>query len=67
MILYHVTILLLRNGINWSRFSIGNGTLRELVFAGNNFHEFREFLTISPKLVPVKIIGDYVTREIRES
>ena len=42
-------------------------TLRELIFAGINFHEFREFLTISRKLVPAKIIGDCATREIREN
>ena len=42
-------------------------TLRELIFAGINFHEFREFLTISRKLVPAKIIGDCATREFRES
>ena len=42
-------------------------TLRELIFAGINFHEFREFLTISRKLVPEKIIGDGATREIGEN
>ena len=42
-------------------------TLRELILAGINFHEFRKFLTISRKLVPAKIIGDCVTREIREN
>ena len=41
-------------------------TLRELIFAGIIFHEYREFLTISRKLVPVKTIGDCATREIRE-
>ena len=34
---------------------------------GINFHEFWEFLTISRKLVPTKIIGGYATREIREN
>ena len=34
---------------------------------GINFHDFREFLTISGKLVPVKIIDDCATREIREN
>ena len=29
-------------------------TLRELIFAGINFHEFREFLTISRKLISAK-------------
>ena len=38
--------------------------LRELIFAGINFDEFREFLTISRKLVPAKIIGDCAAREI---
>ena len=39
-------------------------TLRKLIFAGINFHKFGEFLTISRKLVPAKIIGDCATREI---
>ena len=34
---------------------------------GINFHEFREFLTITRKLVPAKIIGDCATRETREN
>ena len=42
-------------------------TLRELIFAGINFHEFREFLTISQNLVPAKIISDCATREIHEN
>ena len=42
-------------------------TLRELIFAGINFHDFREFLAISGKLVPVKIIDDCATHEIREN
>ena len=44
-----------------------NITLRELIFAVINFHEFLEFLTISQKLVPAKIIGDCATCEIREN
>ena len=42
-------------------------TLRELVFAGINFHEFHEFLKTSRKLIPAKIIGDCATRKIREN
>ena len=42
-------------------------TWRESIFAGINFHEFGEFLTISRKLVPAKIIGDCATRKIREN
>ena len=46
---------------------VAQPTLRELIFVGINFHEFREFLTILRKLVPAKIIGDCATREIREN
>ena len=42
-------------------------TLRELIFAGINFHDFREFLAILGKLVPVKIIDDCAIREICEN
>ena len=42
-----------------------NDTLTELLFVEINFHEFREFLIISRKLVPAKITGDCATREIR--
>ena len=34
---------------------------------GINFHELHEFLTISRKLVPAKVIGDCTTREIHEN
>ena len=34
---------------------------------GINFHEFREFLTISRNLVPAKITGNCATREIRKN
>ena len=34
---------------------------------GINFHEFREFLRISRKLVPAKIVVDCATTEIREN
>ena len=42
-------------------------TLRELIFVGINFHEFLNFLTISQKLAPAKIIGDCASLEIREN
>ena len=42
-------------------------SLRELIFAGIDFHEFYEFLTILQKLVSAKFIGGCATREIREN
>ena len=42
-------------------------TLTELIFEVANFHEFCEYLTISRKLVPAKIIGDCATCEIWEN
>ena len=50
----------------WGRKDV-RSILRELIFAGINFHEFCECFTISQKLVPAKIIVDSTTREICEN